>query len=191
MKLLILESVDCLGKNSLIKSICDYFEYDNVSIRHFSAPLKELNNNDKLNRQFVSFLYEADLLDKLKDCEYYYYENIIIYNRSYLGEYVYSQMFRGVEKNNISDLILEFESEKILKYNPKLIMLTATPEFCLEKEDGKSFSQNLEQKKKELELFDEVFELTKIKDKLKIKVDNFGRYIPKEDIKNEVIKFIK
>ena len=35
MKLLIIEGGDQLGKSSLIKGLCEHFNYDNVTIRHF------------------------------------------------------------------------------------------------------------------------------------------------------------
>jgi hypothetical protein len=192
MKLYLICGPDRLGKDSIIKQLSDFYNYDNISIRHFAKPKKGYSPEITLYNQFNSFTKEIEILDILKQTEEYsYYENIVIYNRSYLGEYVYSQMFREISSKKISKKIINFENNYILEYNPKLIMLTATPEFCLAKEDGNSFSQTLEQKKKELELFDEVFELTQIKDKIKIKVDNFGRFIPKEDIKKELINFIK
>ena len=42
MKHIIIEGSDRTGKNTLIKSICDKYEYNNITIRHFGKPPKDL-----------------------------------------------------------------------------------------------------------------------------------------------------
>ena len=167
------------------------------------------------------FQKEAELLRFIKDfnkdedlgiSDYfkYDYENIIIWNRSHLGEYVYAQMFRDIEPNFLKQKLISYEiawlvNENEFNDNVYLITLTADPEFFLSKEDGSSFSKNLEEKTKELELFKEAHNFSTIKNKLLLKVDKETEiptgtewrmkgpnvFREKEEILNEAITFIK
>jgi len=196
MKHFIIEGGDRLGKSTLIKHIAELYDYDNVSVRHFGKPPKKLAEDEEfLSYQIKCFYKEGYLLEYIKNLEndiYGYYENIVIWNRSHLGEYVYGQMFRNNVPRNILNSLKTFE-EKFILYNEDtyLILLTADPDFFLKKEDGNSFSKNLIQKTTELKLFKEVFEHSEISNKLIIKVDENGEFISEEEIFNKVIELIK
>jgi len=196
MKHIIVEGGDRLGKSTVIEGIAKHFNYDNVMIRHFGKPPKEFPEEDSpLSFQAECFHKEGYLLDAINQMEndvYNYYENIVIWNRSHLGEFVYGQMFRKIDPAQIEFMIKNFE-EKFLLENPEtyLILLTADPEFFLSKEDGNSFSQNIEQKTTELKLFDEIFEKSLIDNKLKVKVnftENF--FYSKDYILSQVLDFL-
>jgi len=196
MKHIIIESGDQLGKNTIIEGLSKYYNYDNIIIRHFSKPPITLSDNESILKfQKKCFLKEGKLIEtisKLEEDPYNYYENIVIWNRSIHGEYVYSQMFRGQEPKKIENYINNFE-EIYLTNNKQtyFILLTADPEFFLDQEDGKSFSKNIDQKTKELKLFDEIFDKSILTNKLKIKVNNKNKFIDKEIILNNVLNFIK
>jgi thymidylate kinase len=197
MKLIIIESPDCLGKNLLIKGLCEYYNYDNVMIRHFGKPPKNLNFKDIEKFQWNAFSDEANFILQSKSnfsthLESYY-ENIFIWNRGIHGEYVYSAMFRYGDKEFLANQIRIFEKYKFHDTNLDVtfILLTATPEFALSKEDGKSFSQTLEQKTEELNLFNEIFESSSIKKKIKIQVNEGNNFINKEKILKTAIEFIE
>lgn len=204
MKLIILEGGDQLGKSTLIEGLCKYFNYDNITVRHFGKPPKGMTPKEVLDFQFKCFQKEKDLFNKIFVSErrdnYRYYPEIMIWNRSHLGEYVYSQMFRDGDAKLLKEKLLQFEVG-FIGHKVYLITLTADPEFFLSKEDGNSFSNKLEDKTKELELFKEAHDFSIIANKLIVKVDQsaniiskeFTDYIfrPKEDILNEVIEFIK
>lgn len=203
MKLIILEGGDRLGKSTLIEGLCKHFNYDNVSIRHFGKPPKNLNAKEVLDFQFEAFrnemglfkhMYVHSLFDK-----YNYYPETMIWNRSHLGEYVYSQMFRGGDPKVLKEKLIKYE-EGFISHEVYLITLTADPYFFLLKEDGNSFSKNLEDKSRELELFKEAHDFSIIANKKIIKVDqefNDGEikgiklFRPKQEILNEVINFIQ
>ena len=199
MKLLIIEGPDRCGKSSLIKGICEYYNYDNISIRHFGKPPKSLLGEAALSYQLNAFYKEAELFSKslqLLSDYYSYYENTFIWNRSHLGEYIYGPMFRNANMTDYSNVVKNSLSLFEKKYfstlkNVYLITLVADPKFNLSKEDGNSFSQTLEQKTKEIELFKEAHEFSIIHPKLLLKVDENGAFRPKEDILNEVLEFIE
>jgi len=198
MKLIIIESGDCLGKNLLIKGLCEHFNYDNVTIRHFGKPPTGLSPEQTLDIQFQCFAHEAALLNSYKheDNRHEYYSDTIIWNRSHLGEYVYSTIFRNTDPDKVKERLLAFEQFWLSSYQDMLsktylITLLADPEFFLSKEDGQSFSKNLEQKTKELTLFEEATKFSLIKNKLLMKVDKGGEFRDKQEILDEAISFIE
>jgi thymidylate kinase len=195
-KLIIIESGDRLGKGTLIKGLCEYFDYKNITVRHCDKPPKDLTPKESFDFQFKCFEQEFKLIDYLSHInkKFTYHDNIIIYDRFYLGEFVYGQMFRNNDPNQIKNKILALE-HYYLKHNlwldVYLITLTADPQFFLEREDGNSFSKNLEEKTKELELFKKAHEFSMIKNKLLINVDKNKEFRGKLQILDEVINFIK
>jgi thymidylate kinase len=200
MKLILLEGGDRLGKSSLIEGLCKYFNFDNVIIRHFGKPPEGLSPKEVLDYQFKCFNNEAQLVHEIKRLFHYtkysYYNDIIIWNRAHLGEYVYSQMFRNGDPKELKEKLLFWEKFNLNYKNEPyfqvyLITLIADPEFFLSREDGNSFSKCLEEKTKELELFKEAHNFSVIENKLLVKVDKERQFRTKEEILNEVINFIK
>jgi thymidylate kinase len=197
MKLIIIEGGDRLGKSTLIAKLAEHFNFDNVTVRHFGKPPKVFPEGvDPLTFQMECFYKEAFLVEQVKQMEedeYNYYENIVIWNRAHLGEYVYGQMFRGLDPEQIKNALLNFE-ERFLLYddlNVSLILLTAEPEFFHKREDGNSLSKTIDQKTRELALFDEAFHNSSIDKKLRLKVNIDKEFLPKDFIFNKVIDFLK
>lgn len=193
MKHIIIEGGDRLGKDTLLKRLCDHFNYNNVTIRHFDKPPKGMTPKETLDFQFEVFYKEMIFVGYVNDFvdgdNLGYHDNIVIWNRSHLGEYVYSQMFRGIHKKDVSSKLRLFE-ERNKTDNQYLITLTASPKFFLEQEDGESFSQNLEDKARELQLFKEAHALSLIPNKKLIKVNQGNSYRGKDVIFGEVLEFI-
>jgi thymidylate kinase len=207
MKLIILEGGDRLGKSTLIKGLCEHFKYDNVTIRHFGKPPEGMLPEDVLDFQFSAFHHELEIylyMDLQGRSRYKYYPEKMIWNRSHLGEYVYSQMFRKGNPKVLKGKLLDYERH-FVNDNVYLITLTADPDFFNERKcDGHELSKTIEQKTKELELFKEAHEFSVIPNKLLLKVDK-EHGIPtgsgwimkgpnvfrtKEDILDEVLQFI-
>ena len=218
MKLIIIEGGDRLGKSTLIEGICKKLNYDNITIRHFGKPPRELKGDAAFGFQMTCFQKEAELVYHMlnfnedyemgvSDFFKYEYANIMIWNRSHLGEYVYGQMFRGGNPEFMKQKLIDFETVWLNddKLDIYLITLTADPNFFLMQEDGQSFSQNIDQKTTELGLFKQAHEFSTIQNKLLVKVDNETEFQtgtewrmkgpnifrPKEEILSEVINFIK
>lgn len=193
-KLIIICGGDRLGKGTLIEGLCDFYEYKNIMIRHCDKPPKNLPHNRVLDHQMRTFKIERDLIFYYLNMDYkhLYHNNIIIYDRFYLGEYVYSQMFRNGDPDVLKNLIIDFEKGfKSILYKTFLIVPTADPVFFHNIDDGNSFSKNIEDKTTELRLFKEAFEFSTLKNKLLLKVDNNGAYRKKEDILSQVLQFIE
>jgi thymidylate kinase len=207
-KLIIICGSDRLGKTSLIKGLCEYYDYKNIIIRHCDKPPKNLSAKDTLNFQFKCFKQEFKLITYVNslDDKFCYHNNIIIYDRFHLGEYVYSQMFRGGDAKELKKRLIKFE-EGFISHEVYLITLTADPEFFNSREsDGHELSKTLDQKSKELELFKEAHNFSIVPNKLLLKVDkevsaykqhredlefleNTNIFRTKEDILNEVLTF--
>jgi hypothetical protein len=167
-----------------------------------------MTSQEVLNFQFKCFKKEYDLYRYLYEFEIYdkynYYPETVIWNRSHLGEYVYSQMFRGGKPEMLKNMLLEYE-RRFISFEVYLITLTADPEFFNSREsDGHELSKTIEEKTKELELFKEAHKFSIIANKHLLKVDmqtetstgtgwimkSPNIFRPKEDILNEVIEFI-
>lgn len=191
MKIICVCGGDGLGKNTLIENIAKFYNLDNVHIRHLGKPPKKFPEGiTPFEFQKTCFYKEGNFLEYINKMEldepYNYYENVVIFNRFIWGEFVYGQMFRKTDPKEIKTFLNNFESTYL--YNdPILILLTADPEFFLDKEDGQSFSKNIEDKTKELELFDQAFDNSMILNKIRIKVNKEDQYKPKEEI-FEIIK---
>jgi thymidylate kinase len=195
-KLIVICGGDRLGKGTLIKGLCETFDYKNITIRHCDKPPKDLLNDQILDYQLKAFEQEFELIHYVQTMnrKFMYHDNIIIYDRFHLGEFVYGQLFRNYDANLLKTKILALEEKNLrnnIWFEPYLITLTADSEFFLNKEDGNSFSKNLEEKTKELQLFKETHDFSVIKNKLLVKVDENGSFRSKEEILNEVINFIK
>jgi hypothetical protein len=196
MKHIIICGGDRLGKNSLIEGLTKYFNYDNVCVRHFGKPSKTLNEGESpLSFQINCFEKEGAFLNfvsQLEEDTYNYYENVVIWNRSHYGEYVYGQMFRNQPPIELENYIKNFDEEYLLTNSETyLVLLTATPEFFLSQEDGNSFSKNIAEKTKEIMLFDEIFKKSLIDKKIRIKVNVENNFVTKEKILKKVLNFIK
>lgn len=194
MKHIIVEGGDNLGKDTLIKSICEYFNYDNITLRHFGKPPKNLLPKESLDFQMKTFykeiLFVSHIKESMESDNYGYFPNVVIWNRSHLGEYVYSQMFRGIMKRDIKTKLSQFEKDNF-DNDTYLVTLTAAPKFFLSKEDGYSFSQNLDQKSKELDLFKEAHEFSSILNKKIIKVNKGNEFRDKDEIFKEFLLLIE
>jgi thymidylate kinase len=191
-KLIIIEGGDGLGKSSLISSICDFYHYDNISVRHFSKPPLtssegfKSSNAIKFNYQKQKFFEEAKLLNRICKTSSYFPERII-WNRSHLGEFVYGQIYREIHPHLLYQFIHSYEEKFLLGRDVSLILLdTSNIELFMSQEDGKSLGQIKSLKEQELELFRKIYEHTYIKNKIKVNVNDLNLFRKKQDIFNDI-----
>lgn len=191
MKLIIIEGPDRIGKTTLIKNLCEYFNFDNITIRHFGKPPSCLSFKESLNYQLNSFKKEAHLFQHIRkkyDLEKCYYNEVVIWNRSHLGEYVYSSLYRNGNKKTILKRLLNFETKELVPYKDEIYLITMITDdidILLNRDDGLSFSKKTEDRLIEIKLFEEIHSLSLLSNKLLINVDN-----DPINVLNKVINFI-
>ena len=162
MKLLIIEGPDRCGKNTLIQGLLS--QSDNSVVRHFGSA-KGSNDLEKRNFQYQFFKKEFSLANlrpqfEMPDKERYP-RDIWIWNRAHLGEFVYGKMYRNT---NPEQWVMQMESLYGVDLDPSvyLLLLTAPAEFLCKRDDGKSFSDVIEMREKELTSFRDAFHQSNI-----------------------------
>ena len=220
MKILLLEGLDNVGKSSIASElILRYKDKYNILFMHSRSPEKQ-ENVDPLTYQGVEFYMKADTAAHMaiyEECKDSYIpenqkhplsESLCIFDRSWLDEYVYGQIYRNEELWEILLMITNcFEAltqpgVNLDKMQVAIVYLDSTPEFSISKDDGKSFTSDIEsynQKRetvyREYRLFNEVCNYCKennLCDTVRIDVQaNETDYKPKEDIVNEIEERLK
>lgn len=179
-KLLIIEGQDRCGKDLLINSLLN--RYPNTKTVHWGFPMGE-TNEQRVTYQKESFLlnmmqYRLVVLKNDLD--------LVIWNRSHIGECVYGPMYR----NSPADWIFELEHKYLHDAEIYLVYLYGDTNFLLRNDDGESFTLDIVKKEKEAQLFTEAIDKSSIQKKLKLKVNNGNNYIDKQRILNRVKDFI-
>jgi thymidylate kinase len=191
MKLLIIEGPDRCGKNTLIKNLTSQAE--NYVVRHFGSA-KGNDDFEKRNFQFQFFKKEFALAAlrpqfEMPDKERYP-RDIWIMNRAHLGEFVYGKMYR---ETHPEQWVMQMESLFGMDLDPSvhLLLLTAPAEFLCRRDDGLSFTNNVEKKKAEIASFKNAYDQSKIINKKILNVSNGDEYLDQAIILEEVNKFLK
>ena len=220
MKVLLLEGLDNVGKSSIASELMlRYKDKYNILFMHSRSPEKQ-ENVDPLTYQGVEFYMKADTAAHMaiyEECKDTYIpenqkhplsESLCIFDRSWLDEYVYGQIYRNEELWEILLMITNcFEAltqpgVNLDKMQVAIVYLDSTPEFSISKDDGKSFTSDIEsynQKRetvyREYRLFNEVCNYCKennLCDTVRVDVQaNETDYRPKEDIVNEIEERLK
>lgn len=220
MKVLLLEGLDNVGKSSIASELMlRYKDKYNILFMHSRSPEKQ-ENVDPLTYQGVEFYMKADTAAHMaiyEECKDSYIpenqkhplsESLCIFDRSWLDEYVYGQIYRNEELWEILLMITNcFEAltqpgVNLDKMQVAIVYLDSTPEFSISKDDGKSFTSDIEsynQKRetvyREYRLFNEVCNYCKennLCDTVRVDVQaSETDYKPKEDIVNEIEERLK
>lgn len=190
MKLLIIEGPDRCGKNTLIKQFINQAE--NYIVRHWGSAKGETDKQKEIH-QYNFFKKEFELASKRSQFEMpdktRYPNDIYIWNRAHLGEFVYGRLYRDTNPN-----LWVFNLEKQFGFDTDpdvyLLLLTAPAEFLCKKDDGQSFTAEVEGKKEELRLFLNTFHRSEIRNKLLLDVTSEGEYRDSLEIFKEVNEFV-
>lgn len=162
-KLIIIEGCDNTGKSTqsslLIKTLKDcVFQ----KLHYSSLPFK---SDTELHLTYSSKLYDDmfRLMVLMKD-------NHInaIFDRSHLGETIYSPLYRGYSGDYVFDIEKNYVNS--LRENLYLITLINDSHIIWSRDDGKSFYKNEEDIKAEVDGFTRAHRLSKIKNKLIINI---------------------
>lgn len=168
---IICEGVDRLGKGTLIENIQKNFSA--IPVIPCGKPPK-VENVLEFQKEFFKNGFEI-LNQKTSN---------IIFDRFHLGEYVYGPLYRNTNPNFIFDLELKYINAQC----DTILVLLYTKDFSIMEDDGLSFDFNA--RDKEQEIFFEAFDKSKMKNKIKIRVDNgVGGYRSPIDIFNDFKNF--
>ena len=108
-----------------------------------------------------------------------------IFNRSHLGETVYSPLYRGYSGDYVLDI--EKKYTKALREELYLITLVNDPHTILKRDDGKSFYGNEEEVMAEVDGFKRAHRLSTIKNKLLVNVGTMNA----DEVSNIIVDFLK
>jgi hypothetical protein len=191
MKLLIIEGPDRCGKNTLITNLVSQAE--NSVIRHFGSA-KGKDDSEKRDHQFNFFQKEFQLAANRQlfanpDTERYP-RDLWIWNRAHLGEFVYGKIYR---ETHPEEWVFQLEKRWGFDIDNSiyLLLLAAPSEFLCSRDDGKSFSANVEKRQDEQQRFFEAFEKSSILNKMVLNVVENENYRNPLSILEDVNRFLK
>lgn len=191
--IIIIDGPDNTGKDTLISKLITNFK--SATVYHCSKPIKGLTQD----------MYFSGITYRLCEKKNYFGTDVVIFNRFYQGEYVYGQIYRDESPVDIKEMINRLDKKFVDNFyinNDSVIYILLTVHnteksinMLVNNDDELSFSSNKDNQydliKKEVELFDEVYDLSAIK-KVKIYVDDEnGNFRSREDIYNDVINILK
>ena len=187
MKIIIVEGPDNCGKSTLIHSIVD--SYDCVKVIHCHKP--DNPGEDPLSQMRDTFYQHADsIIDDYKKQSL----DVIVFNRYYLGEWVYGQSYRRETPREIFPLISSLERYLLNGVSHEDIyyiqLMSSSVELLRKNDDGLSLSkaeQGMIQK--EISLFEEAFSFSILKKKV-IFINDGDNYRARQDILTEVQSFL-
>lgn len=186
-KIIIIEGQDNTGKDTLIRGL-ESLENTTTKQYHFTSPEKYLPDvEDKKVAQYTQF---SDIFKNVREDVKSKQYDLIILNRSHIGEWVYGPIYRGTNSEWIFDEF-EIEYEDIIRQST-LFLLLAPPELSINYDDGLSHSTKVTDKKREQRLFIEAFSKSSIKNKMIVGVHKQGtsEFRDKKDILKDVTNFI-
>jgi len=184
-KFIIIEGTDNVGKDTqqdlIIENMSDYVFH---KLHYSSLPFK--NDKDKhatyskkLYETMFQLMMKSKLASKKGDLDIK-----LIFNRSHLGETVYSPLYRGYSGDYVFDI--EKKYTKALREDLYLITLVNDPHTILKRDDGKSFYGNEEEVKAEVDGFTRAHRKSTIKNKLLINIGTMSAL----EVSNILIDFL-
>ena len=153
---------DRVGKGTQIAKLKRYLEEKGqlVHVIHYS----NIKGDDIRNR---SEQYYHQMFDTIKFATL---NNLtLILDRAHGGETVYSPVYRGYEGDYVYYLEQRF-GKRILD-NVTMFVFTDEAENLIERDDGLSFSTDLEKKKDEIKRFVEFFQRSNIENKFLVNIN--------------------
>lgn len=161
MTAIIIEGPDRCGKSTQIKKIMQLYALTGpIQWLHYSA-IRGLSNTDQTSQFKVTFNHMFELL---KDDSATW-----LLDRSHIGERVYGPMYRPeIDTDYIWDLENQYKIHQ--KSNIGLILLYDSSFKNLERDDGDSYTTDLDKSEKEVTLFKRAWYETSIRKKIMIDI---------------------
>ena len=185
-KFIIIEGTDNVGKDTqqdlIIKNMSDHVFH---KLHYSSLPFKD---DKEKHATYSNKLYETMFQLMMKSKVGNLKDDLdinLIFNRSHLGESVYSPLYRGYSGDFVFDI--EKKYTRALREDLYLITLTNDPHTILKRDDGKSFYGNEEEVKAEVDGFTRAHRLSTIKNKLHINVGTMSSI----EVSHIITEFLK
>ena len=178
-KFIIIEGTDNTGKDTQQNLIIEKINNLVFQKLHYSSlPFKEdKEKHISYSQKMYDDMFKLMMLSKDQDIN-------IIFNRSHLGETVYSPLYREYS----GDYVFNIEKRYVNKLRQELYLITLTndPHTILKRDDGKSFYGNEEEVKAEVDGFNRAHRLSKIKNKLLLNIGTMSA----DEVSNIIIDFL-
>jgi thymidylate kinase len=192
MKIFFIEGPDNTGKTTIVNELYNWLpniQCNNVNIMHCKKPEGD-TIKDQIAFQNNAYAELTNQLINWNDTNEY---DAVIFDRCWYGEYIYGTMYRNRNKREVLDRIHNYEHMLLKSNNIELyfiLLTTPSPEFLVKNDDGKSISNaNIKLIKKEIELFNEIYDATIINDKAKVIVTkNPSEFRTKESIFSDILE---
>jgi len=178
----IIEGPDNVGKSTLIQNLKNSLNDMVFHVLHCS--------NVKQKNQDAIIKYNKNLYFQMLDLMFHMSTKPstgMICDRSHLGEMVYGPIYRGYSGDYVLDIENSFRHIGPVFDNLFLVTLIDEPENLITREDGLSFSTDLQKKQREIDLFKNAHEKSGIKYKLLLNIKDHNE----EQALHAVLKFIK
>lgn len=181
-KFIIIEGIDNVGKSTLIRNIRSKSPKTSYSVLDYSN-VKGLSVDETVI--YSNSLYRGmfEIMDNM------YFSDLpvgIICDRSHLGEMVYGNIYRGYPGTYVLNIEDDFKDEPFWE-ELVLITLVDDAENVISRDDGLSFSTDIEGKNEEISLFKLAHETSNIEHKLLVNVKDYNE----EQLTELVMNFIK
>jgi thymidylate kinase len=178
-KFIIIEGTDRVGKDTQQNLIIEKLHNLVFHKVHYSSlPFKnDLEKHTSYSKKMYDDMFKLMMLSKDSDIN-------IIFNRSHLGETIYSPLYRGYSGDYVFDI--EKQYVNALRENLYLITLTNDPHVIWSRDDGKSFYKNEEGIRAEVDGFQRAHRLSKIKNKLMLNIGTMSA----EDVSKIIVDFL-
>jgi len=185
-KFIIIEGTDNVGKDTQQDLIIKKMDNNVFHKLHYSSlPFKDdKEKHGTYSKKLYDDMFKLMMKTKIGNTKNDKESINLIFNRSHLGETVYSPLYRGYS----GDYVFEIEKKytKALREDLYLITLTNDPHTILKRDDGKSFYGNEEEVKAEVDGFRRAHRLSTIKNKLHVDVGTMSA----EEVSNIIIEFL-
>lgn len=166
--IVMLEGPDRSGKSTQIKNILSLLLDRPTHQLHYTSFQGLETKEDYSSYAVTVFSSMFRFLNR------YYSEFNFILDRTHLGEMIYGPLYR----NYTGDYVLKIEDFWKYHYfwnDIYLITFIDDPENLIKREDGDSFSKDIINKEKEINLFIKAHEFSSIKHKLLINIDGLDK----------------
>lgn len=182
-KIIVIEGMDRCGKSSLANKLVSDYGVQNYSIIHSGKPPKNLSKSEL---RIWSFFYNKQLIEKSE--QLLEFLDLVILDRSYLGEYVYGSLYRGHDYFNEDISSIEQFIQKPKSWS--IMTFVDSPDNLIHRDDGKSLSVDVDKLRREFGLFKWVTQTSKIQNKQFIDWSN-PKYEYSDECLSEIIQRAK